>query len=99
MDFLFDIRHLRDLIFTGLMAAGHGRDAHRICLGLAEARPVLIQTGDNREAVIYQVAGYSIVATNRSGCGIPLGNDWLIAVYLGDISSDAEEILLLDCEM
>jgi|SRR5690554_3655081 len=99
MNFLFDIRHLRDLLLRSLCTAGYRRDAQRICQELLEACPLLIHTGEGQEAVIYQVAGYSIVATDRSGCGIPLGNDWLIAIYLGDLTEDAEEILLLNCEM
>lgn len=98
MDFLFDIRRFRDLILKGLCSAGHEQDAHQLYLELNEARPMLIHTGEGQEAVIYQAAGYSIVATDRSGCQLPLGNDWLIAVYWGDISYEAEEVLLLDCE-
>lgn len=99
MDFLFDIRQHHDLIYRGLHATGHGQDAHRVCHELLEARPILVLSAEGQEAVIYYAAGYSIVATDRSGCRIPLGKDWLIAIYLGDIAEEAEEILLLDCEM
>lgn len=97
MDFLFDIRQHRGRIRDGLRASGHYLDADYLYLALADARPSLVSTSDGREAVIYTAQGYAVVVTDMTGCQIPLKDDWLIGVYMGDLTSQPEEVLVLDC--
>ena len=98
MDFLFDIQQLRRRIHESLWRIGRGREADYLHDALVMARPTLIATGSGREAVVYRMDGYAIVVTDRTGCRIPLKDDWLIGVYAGELSNLSEEILLLECD-
>ena len=94
----FDIRQHRNRIREGLLRAGCGKDADYVFLGLIDARPTLLATGDGREAIIYTAHGYAIVATDSSGFHIPLKQDWMIGVYRGNLNDQPEELLVLECD-
>ncbi len=98
MDFLFDIQQLRRRIHESLCQLGRAQEAEYLHAALITACPTLIATGSGREAVVYRMDGYAIVVTDRTGCRIPLKDDWLIGVYAGELSNLSEEILLLECD-